>query len=124
MEKLTIKGQLPGLNEYIDACRRHPKAGARMKRDAEETVIWSAKASRLRKIKTPVVCHYVWYEPNKRRDKDNISAFGRKVIQDALVTAKYLTGDGWAQIAGFTDDFFIDQKNPHIEVIFQEVNEK
>ena len=118
---LVIKGRLPGLNEYIDACRRDPRAGNRMKREAEEIVIWSAKASLRGKIPTPCIMHYAWYEPNQKRDLDNICGFGHKVIQDALVKAKYMPGDGWAHIRGIRDDFQVDRKNPRIEVTFEEV---
>ena len=121
VKKLTIKGLLPGLNEYIDAERRNRQAAAKMKREAEEIVIWSAKASLRGPIRTPVVMHYLWIEPNRKRDKDNISAYGRKVIQDALVRAKYLPGDGWSHVEGFTDSFDVDPKAPRIEVTFEEV---
>ena len=119
--KLVIKGRLPGLNEYIDQERIHRQAGARLKRDAEETVLWFAKAALRGTIKTPVIMHYVWIEPNRKRDKDNVSSFGRKVIQDALVKGGYLPGDGWEHIEGFTDSFEVDRKNPRIEVTFEEV---
>ncbi len=119
--KLVIKGRLPGLNEYIEAERQHRQKAAKLKRDAEEIVIWSAKASLRGKIPTPTIMHYLWVEPNKKRDKDNISSFGRKVIQDALVKAGYLPGDGWNWIEGFTDSFEVDRMNPRIEVTFEEV---
>lgn len=64
---------------------------------------------------------YTWYEPDRRRDMDNISSFGRKVIQDGLVKAGVLKNDGWKQIARFSDDFFVDAKNPRIEVLIEEV---
>lgn len=47
---------------------------------------------------------------------DNISSFGRKVIQDALVTMGVLQNDGWKEITGFQDEFFVDKHNPRIEV--------
>lgn len=119
--KLVVKGRLPGLNELISAERTNRYAAAKLKREAEALVLWSAKASLRGKINTPVVMHYYWYEPNQKRDKDNISSFGRKVIQDALVKGAYLPGDGWSYITGFTDTFEVDKKNPRIEVIFEEV---
>ena len=119
--RLVIYGRLPGMNEYIDACRRDPHAGAKMKREVEDTVIWCAKASLRGKTPTPCIMHYRWVEPNRKRDKDNISSFGRKCIQDALVRAKYLPGDGWAHITGFTDSFDVDAKHPRIEIEFEEV---
>lgn len=119
--RLVIKGRLPGLNEYINAERRNRYQAAKMKREAEKIVIWSAKASRLKKVKNPVMMFYTWFEPNKKRDKDNIT-FGRKIIQDALVKGGYLPGDGWAHIIGFADEFQVDKKEPRIEVVIEEVN--
>lgn len=60
--------------------------------------------------------HYRWIERDRRRDKDNIAAFGRKVIQDALVRMKALRNDGWNNIEGFSDEFAVDKKKPRIEV--------
>lgn len=68
------------------------------------------------KIDKPVYMRYRWYEKDRRRDLDNISSFGRKVIQDALVKARVLKNDGWREIVGFRDDFFIDGNHPRIEV--------
>lgn len=119
--KLVINGRLPGLNELIAAERTNRYKAAKLKREAEALVLWSAKASLRGKVTTPVIMHYLWIEPNMKRDKDNISSFGRKVIQDALVKGGYLPGDGWNYISGFTDTFSVDKKNPRIEVVFEEV---
>lgn len=83
---LVIPGTLPGLNEYIAAERTNRYKAAAMKREAEGLVLWAAKQC-LRGWKTrgPVRMEYTWVERNRRRDKDNISAYGRKIIQDALV---------------------------------------
>lgn len=51
---------------------------------------------------------------------DNISSFGRKVIQDALVKAGVLRNDGWKEIRGFSDRFAVDAENPRIEVEIEE----
>ena len=121
MQKLIIEGRLPGLNDYIDAERNNKHKAAKMKRDCEQVVTLYAKQSlRNWKAKGPVVMHYLWVEKDRRRDKDNISGFGRKVIQDALVKAGYLRNDGWAHIERFTDDFAVDKTYPRIEVIIEE----
>ena len=88
-----------------------------MKRQAQRTVELCAK-KQLRHFRPigPVWMGYTWYERSRRRDKDNISSFGRKVIQDGLVKAGVLKNDGWAQIDGFSDSFKVDAKNPRIEV--------
>lgn len=67
------------------------------------------------KIKQPVKIAFRWYEKNSRRDMDNI-AFAKKFILDALVKKGVLQDDGWKWVKGFTDEFFIDKKNPRIEV--------
>lgn len=113
--RLTISGRLPSLNEYIAAERTNRFKAAKMKRDAEERVMWAARSQLRGRIKTPCVMAYKWIEKDTRRDKDNI-AFARKFIQDALVKGGYLENDGWRQIARFTDDFDVDKANPRIEV--------
>lgn len=122
MAKLTIPGQLPGLNDYIGALDKSRHAGATLKKTAQHTVEWCAK-KQLSKFRPtgPVWMKYTWYERNKRRDKDNVSSFGRKVIQDGLVKAGVLKNDGWAQIEGFSDAFRVDAKRPRVEVEISEV---
>lgn len=120
--KLIIPGQLPGLNEYIGALDRSRHAGAAIKKTAQRTVELCAKTQLRRFHPTgPVWMRYTWYESNKRRDKDNISSFGRKVIQDALVKVGVLENDGWANVDGFSDRFKVDKKNPRIEIEILEV---
>lgn len=115
--KLIIKGTLPNLNDYITAERKHRQSAATLKRNAETQIIWQIK-SQLRGVRftRPVTMSYTWFEPNKRRDKDNVSSFGRKCIQDALVKIGALQNDGWANISGFSDSFAVDKKNPRVEV--------
>lgn len=114
--KITIPFQLPGANEYIDSCRRNAKAANRTKQRTEDAILWAIK-SQIQNIHfdCPVFICYTWFEPNRKRDKDNI-AFGRKFIQDAIVRAGVLKNDGWAQIHGFSDSFDVDRINPRVEI--------
>lgn len=114
--KFTIRGTLPGLNELIEAERRNRYAGAALKKQSESVVMHAARSLGKMRFTEPVYIVYHWYEPNRRRDKDNISSFGRKVIQDALVKSKILQNDGWSNIIGFEDRFEVDKKNPRIVV--------
>lgn len=120
--KVTIYGRLPGLNEYIDAERQSKYKAAALKAQSMQLVMIYAKRD-LRKwrAKGPVYMRYIWYEPNRRRDKDNVSGYGRKIIQDALVKGGYLRNDGWNEIAGFSDDFCVNKLNPRVEVYIDEV---
>ena len=121
---LTIPVKLDNLNDYINACRRHRHCGARIKDDNQEYCRFEIR-NQLRDvhIKAPVYVEYTWYEKNKMRDLDNISSFGRKVIQDALVECKVLDGDGWKHIVGFSDRFYVDKHHPRIEVLIREVRD-
>lgn len=122
--KLIINGTLPGLNQYQYACRSHHSKGAKMKKQYIQLV--SAYIYQQMKnvhITKKVSINYIWYEPNRKRDLDNISSFGRKVIQDALVDNNVLENDGWNNVIGFSDSFFIDKENPRIEVIIREIDD-
>lgn len=120
--KLIIPSRLDCLNDYIAAERTNRHKGAKMKAD-NGNIVSAYIRQQLKgvKIEKPVEMHYTWYEPNKRRDKDNISSFGRKVIQDALVQCGVLKDDGWKHVAGFSDRFEVDKINPRIEVFIKEV---
>lgn len=113
----VIEGRLESLNDYINACRANRNMGAELKRNTQRLLEFIIK-TQLRgvEIDRPVVIKYRWFEKSRKRDLDNISSFGRKVIQDALVTSRVLKDDGWDSIIGFTDQFFIDKNNPRIEV--------
>lgn len=114
---LIIHGRLDNLNDYIKACRTNQYKGAHLKAKNENKVqaeIYE-QLGRLR-ITHPVRMSYRWYEKDRRRDLDNVSSFGRKVIQDALVETRVLRNDGWKEITGFSDEFFVDARNPRIEV--------
>lgn len=122
MKKLIIPGRLPGLNDFIAAERTNRYKAAKMKREDMDTVLWAAKGClRGWKASGRVRMRYTWIEPNTKRDMDNISSYGRKVIQDALVEGHYLHDDGWKDIAGFSDDFAVDKKMPRIEVEIDEL---
>ena len=115
--RVTIPGRMPSLNEYIEAERRNRYVAAQMKSEKQYYAgLHIRKALPGIHIDSPVYIHYHWYEPNKRRDKSNACAFGRKVIEDALVQQHVLRDDGWDEIAGFWDHFDVDKNNPRIEV--------
>lgn len=73
------------------------------------------------RIEKPAYIAYRFYEPNKKRDLDNISGYFHKVFQDALVKCGVLANDGWCYITGFSDEFYCDNKNPRIEIEIREV---
>jgi Holliday junction resolvase RusA-like endonuclease len=115
--KVVIPGRLEGLNEFIAANRTNARAGNKMKRDGQRICFYYIRhCLKNAKIREPVRLHYKFYEKDKRRDMDNVSGFAHKVFQDALVEAKYLRNDGWNDIVGFSDEFYVDPENPRIEI--------
>lgn len=119
---IVVPGRFAGLNEFIDANRRKRgrwSAGNAMKQKDQKRIIQYLPDVKLKK---PVYIEYVYYEPNSRRDKDNVSGYFHKIFQDACVQAGVLQNDGWKNIIGFADEFHVDQKNPRIE-IYMEVME-
>ena len=118
---LIIQGSLPNLNDYTRACRSNKFAGAEMKKKAERIITHYIK-QQLKdvSIKGKARLAFRWYEPNKRRDLDNI-CFAKKFLLDALVSNQVIFADSWKGVVGFTDEFFIDRKNPRIEVDIEEV---
>lgn len=123
MVELVIPGRLPGLNEYTAACRTHPQAGAKMKKEAEEKVISCIIEQRLQGLTAsfPVEIEFDWIEKDRRRDPDNISGFGRKVILDALVKTGVIQDDSGKYIKGFKDCFDVYPLYPRIEVFIKGV---
>lgn len=120
MVKITIPFTLPGLNEYIAAERSSRYKAAQLKHRCENSVSLALKQQLRRPLKEPVFMEYHWIEKDKRRDRDNICAYGRKIIQDTLVKSKLLKNDGWGNISGFSDSFAVDKHNPRIEIIITE----
>lgn len=119
--KYVVKGRLPGLNEYTAAQRENRYHGANMKRKYQGIVLAEVLQSGHWHLKAPIWISYRFYEPNRRRDKDNISGFAHKVINDALVKARVIPDDGWDVIQGYQDEFFVDRKHPRIEIVVREV---
>src|SRR5699024_6534688 len=80
--KIIIPGELPGMNEIIKASKSHYHAYNNMKRKHTEHIAWLAKAEgkQYKKIDLEII----WICKNRRKDKDNIIA-GTKFILDGLV---------------------------------------
>lgn len=120
--KLIIPGRLDALNEYTSANRTNPYKGGKMKKDNEDVVIWSIRQQlRGLHINRPVLIYYQFYEPNSKRDNDNILSCAAKFVQDSLVKTNVLINDNQKCIHRFYFDTYVDIKNPRIEVTITEL---
>ncbi|HET7037175.1 MAG TPA: hypothetical protein VFI42_15930 [Thermomicrobiaceae bacterium] len=122
--QLWIAGPMPGLNELIAAAKGSGGRGAgyaRLKRAWTDTVWALAKSARLPTFARPVTMHFQWCELHQRRDPDNIAAGGRKLVNDGLVKAGVLQGDGWRWITSWSDAWTVDARRPGVLVTIAEV---
>ena len=118
--KFVIKGKLDGLNEYINACRANRYKGAEMKKKNERLVmayiLQAVNFGEIYEVKNyPIKLNINWYEPNSRRDVDNVT-FATKFIQDSLVRTGILEDDSRKYINQVNHSVFTDKENPRIEV--------
>lgn len=98
--EFEIPFRLPGLNEYIRVCRENKFKASGWKRNVESSIFPFLKG----KVTEPSHVTFVWKEPTRRRDKDNV-AFAKKFILDALQKKGVLPNDNNRWITGFTDEF-------------------
>lgn len=120
IKKAVYPGRLPGLNEIIDAAKKGRgkyQPYANMKKELTNEIAWLVK--RLPKYNRVDVL-ITWYEPNKRRDPDNITG-GQKFILDGLVMAGVIKDDSQRYINRIMHQFEVDQDNPRIEIEVKEV---
>ena len=88
---LVYHGKLPSLNEVINQNRANKFAGAQIKSQLTQELAWTFKPQ-CEPITDPCCVLITFYEPNKRRDIDNIQS-STKFILDALVMAGILVND-------------------------------
>lgn len=102
----TVRGRLPSLNDYVDACRAHWSKGAALKKETEELIFWSIKDAvgkkTCRPVQKPVRVLFVWYEHGLKRDMDNIFS-AKKYILDAMQTAGIIESDDRKHVVGLGD---------------------
>ena len=122
---LVIDGAMKGLNDWRDAIQRSPHAGNDMARAAKRRVAALAREQRVPRFERPVVVTFDWYEPNLRRDLDNVAGAGQKWVLDGLVAAGVLPDDNMRNVVGLMHWAHIDPMEPGaIVTITDEIPDK
>lgn len=121
-EKLTLASMCAGgVQERIDrALAKISDNILDLNTDAKKKRVLDVKIT-LTPSEDDIIIHYNFYEPDKQRDKGNIFSFADKVFQDALQKCGVIKNDGWKEIDNFTHDFYVDKKNPRIEIFLEEI---
>ena len=118
-QQFTVSGRLPGYNELKARCWQE---AARRKAEAMREVQLAAMIARIRPVRGQVTVTISCYEPNARRDVDNVTSGAGKVILDALQEIGVLQGDGRKYIAQVIYSAVeVDKKKPRVEVEIGEV---
>ena len=118
--QIVIPGSLTDLNTYIRGERANRYLGASIKKENTDVVTQYIRLGRHKAVANKVYIVFRWYCENEKKDPDNI-AFSKKYILDGLVESGVLVNDGWRQIQGFQDEFYVDKERPRIEVVLSEV---
>ena len=117
--KFTIQGRLDGLNEYTTANRTNRYKGSDMKKRNQNAVKYAILGAKLQKAyKYPITLKITWYEPNKRRDIDNIT-FATKFILDELVNSKIIEDDSQKYVTEISHQVLVDKEKPRISSTYQ-----
>lgn len=112
----TIEGTLPGMNEIISEAKKHWGNYSKFKRKWDDYVSWFILKNKVPVFEKPIKIHITWIERNRKRDRSNIEA-GTKFILDALVKTRRIKNDTakWIPHSSYTFGD-IDKENPRIEV--------
>ena len=115
-QRFTIPGRLPGLNDlYVNY--RCPWKARRVKEQAMQAVRIYARLSGIQPQKERVQATILCYEPNCRRDEDNVLGGACKVVLDGLVNAGILQGDGRKYVTLANCSVQVDRERPRVEVV-------
>lgn len=94
---IRIPTRFPNLNDYINRERANRFAGAKMKKDwtrvAEAASTLALEMNDKYDGFFPATIYITVFEPDNRRDVDNVSAFVNKVCLDGMVKAGVIPDD-------------------------------
>lgn len=114
-QHFTIPFKLPSLNDYINACRTNPYKAAGFKKRTEREI--TACFAGLRPVKRPCIVEMRFWEPDMRRDVDNVES-AKKYILDALVARGILQGDSPKWVKAVPS--YTEYKGNRVEVFLRE----
>jgi len=117
--EFTIPGELPTMNEIINASKKHWAEYKKLKDEPQDRVAYYAEQAGIPFFEQCEV-RITYYRENRKYDPDNIAA-GKKIILDALQEVGAIENDGWDTIKGFRESWQVDKENPRTEIVLREV---
>jgi Holliday junction resolvase RusA-like endonuclease len=118
-----IPGRLSSQNEVIRNAAYNRYGGGAQRKKEKNRCYWSIlEQMNGKRFTSPVTISFTWIEPNSKRDLDNISGGGQKVLIDSLVMAKVIPNDTRQWVKGISHSFPPpDKANPRIEITVEEI---
>jgi Holliday junction resolvase RusA-like endonuclease len=120
IQSFFVPGPLPSLNELLGAKRNgrgtRQDAYGKLKKRWAHDVQTSALVRGIKPVNAAKI-RFIWHEKDRRRDPDNISGGGQKLVLDALVKAGILPNDGWNQVLQLDHVFIVDKESPGVTII-------
>ncbi len=92
---LFVRQRMPGANEIIKWAKTSPSWYAKEKRKWSTLVALYAREQNFKVITEPAHFEFELWEPNRKRDPDNMCFGAAKFLLDALQDAKLLENDSW-----------------------------
>ena len=121
IQRFIIKGTFPGRNEEINADRRHWKSGGDLKKQYTEITAWEAKTQHIKPVADKCSIRIRCYEPNLRRDSDNVQSGAVKPILDGLKLAGIIKDDSRKYVKLTQLPVELDRVNPRIEIWIEDI---
>lgn len=100
---LWVPGRLPGLNELLAGKASQNGSWNRynqLKQQWYGQIKLLCHANRVESV-GPGYFSFLFAEPDRRRDPDNIVSGGVKLLFDSMVGAGVLKGDSWSHVLGY-----------------------
>ena len=119
-QTLVLQGTFPSLNEVLRLAKSHWSRYAKLKKEHTLSVALEAKVQGLKPVIGMVRVTFYWYEPNRKRDPDNVR-HGAKDALDGLVEAGILKDDSARYVPEIRDHFLHDKDHPRVEVEITEL---
>lgn len=117
IQRVFIPGVFPTMNSFEHATRWSYR---RSKDNWMRIMVFYIKQANLKPMGR-IRITYQWREKDRRRDPDNFSGMGKKFANDSLVHAGIIADDGWDQIVGWSESWIVDERNPGVELILEEI---
>ena len=120
-QQFFIEGRLPGYNEFINAAKglRGARKYTQLKQVVEKQIAYHIRQAKIKPCMKPVHVRVAWSEPDKKRDRDNVVAT-IKCVMDALRDTSIIRNDTWKWVLSIEQMVILDHEKPGVLVTLEE----